>query len=167
MAEISTALIQKIREATGAGIMDIKRALEEANGEEEKALEVLKAKGLDKAAKKSEREIKAGLVGSYVHSNGKIGVLVEVGCETDFVARNEEFRSFVSDLAMQIAATDPKVVSAVDIASGDVEESEVLLNQAFIKDASKTISDLLTEKIAKIGENIQIRRFIRFELGGE
>lgn len=166
MAEITMELIQKLREATGAGVMDIKKALVEAAGDETKALEVLKSKGLDKAAKKGEREIKAGLIGSYVHANGKIGVLVEVGCETDFVARNDEFKAFAYDLAMQIAATNPKIISEEDAKnSGEVEESEILLKQAYIKDSSKTIGDLLTEKIAKIGENIKIRRFIRFELG--
>mgnify|MGYP000673609788 CR=1 FL=1 len=166
MTNKSIGLIQKIRKATGAGVMDIKRALEEAGEDEVKILEILKEKGFDKAAKRIGRELKAGLIASYIHSNGRIGALVEVGCETDFVAKNEEFRTFVSDLAMQIAATNPKVVSREEAEeSGKVADEEILLLQPFIKDQDKTIGELLTEKIAKIGENIQIKRFARFEVG--
>ena len=144
--------ILKLRESTGAGIMECKRALTDAHGNFEKAQEILKQKGLDLAQKKSGREAREGQVVSYVHAGGKIGVLVEVNCETDFVARNEIFQRFARDLAMQVAA-EP--------------EEAPLLDQKFIKDPAKTIRDYLTETIARLGENIRIRRFIRFQLGDE
>lgn len=140
----------KLRELTGAGIMECKRALAEAKGNFEKAQEVLRTKGLEVAKKKSGREVREGQVVSYVHAGGKIAALVEVGCETDFVARNEIFQRFARDLAMQVAA-QPEEVS--------------LLEQKFIKDPAKTIRDYLTETVARLGENIVIRRFVRFEIG--
>lgn len=144
--------ILKLRESTGAGIMECKRALAEAKGNFNQAQEILKQRGLDAAAKKAGREAREGQVISYVHAGGKIGVLVEVHCETDFVARNEVFQRFAKDLAMQVAAQS---------------EEAPLLDQKFIKDPTKTIRDYLTETIARLGENIQIRRFVRFEVGGE
>ena len=142
--------ILKLRESTGAGIMECKRALADAKGNLDKAQEILRQKGLDLAKKKADREVREGQVISYVHAGGKIGVLVEVNCETDFVARNEIFQRFAKDLAMQVAAQP---------------EEAPLLDQKFIKDPSKTIRDYLTETIARLGENIQIRRSIRFEVG--
>lgn len=144
--------ILKLREITGAGIMDCKRALADANGNFEKAREVLKERGLETAKKKANREVKEGQIVSYIHAGGKIGVLVEVSCETDFVARNEVFQKFSRDVAMQVAAQ---------------AEEAPLLKQKFIKDPAKTIQDYLTETIARLGENILIRRFVRFEVGGE
>lgn len=143
--------IQKLREETGAGIMECKRALEEAKGDFGKAKEILKERGALIAQKKSERVAGEGVIESYIHSNGKIGALVEINAETDFVARNPEFKEFAHDIAMQIASMDPKDV-------------EGLLEQSFIKDQSLTIRDLLHQKIAKIGENIQIKRFVRYNL---
>lgn len=144
--------ILKLRESTGAGIMECKRALTEAKGNLARAEEILKQKGLDVARKKSDREVHEGQVISYVHSGGRIGVLVEVNCETDFVARNDVFQRFARDLAMQVAAQT---------------EETPLLDQPFIKDPSKTIRDYMTETIARLGENIKIRRFVRFRLGEE
>lgn len=142
--------IVRLRESTGAGIMDCKKALADAKGDFEKAREILKKKGLDNALKKAGREAREGQVVSYVHAGGKIGVLVEINCETDFVARNELFQNFARDLAMQVAAQP---------------EEAPLLDQKFIKDPAKTVRDYLTETIARLGENIQIRRFVRFEIG--
>lgn len=144
--------ILRLRESTGAGIMECKRALVEAKGSFGKAQEILKQWGLDLAKKKGDREVREGQVISYVHAGGKIGVLVEVNCETDFVGRNEIFQRFAKDLAMQVAAQPEEVP---------------LLDQKFIKDPSKTIRDCLTETIARLGENIRIQRFVRFEVGGE
>jgi elongation factor Ts len=144
--------IVKLRELTSAGIMECKRALAEAHGNFEKAQEILKARGLEVAKKKEGREAKEGQVVSYVHAGGKIGVLIEVNCETDFVARNETFQRFARDVAMQVAAQT---------------EAVPLLEQKFIKDPAKTIRDYLTEMIAKLGENILIRRAVRFEIGEE
>jgi len=148
--EIDAELIKKIREETGVSVMDIKAALEEAGGDENAAKKILIAKGVAAAAKKSEREIKAGRIEAYVHDD-KIGVLVEIGCETDFVARNDDFKNFAHEIAMQIAATDPT--------------EETLLESEWIKDPSKTVQDLLNEIIQKLGENIKISRFVRYRLG--
>ena len=142
--------ILKLRESTGAGIMECKRALTEAKGNFDQAQQILKRKGLEVALKKSSREAREGQVISYVHAGGKIGVLVEVNCETDFVARNDIFQRFARDLAMQVAAETDEIP---------------LLEQRFIKDPSKTIKDYLTETIARLGENIRIQRFVRFQLG--
>src|SRR5690606_19705630 len=187
----------ELREKTGAGMLDCKKALEEAGGDMEKAIEILREKGLSAAAKKAGRIATEGLVDSYIHAGGRIGVLVEVNCETDFVAKNEEFKAFVKDIAMQIAASSPRYVRREDVPQEELDkEREVLraqalnegkpehivdkivegrlnkyfeevclLEQQFIKDPDKTVSELLNEKIAKIGENISIRRFVRFELG--
>ncbi len=149
--KISLEQIKKLREETGAPIMECRLALEKYEGDEKKAKEWLRAKGLEKADKKSEREVKAGRIESYTHLDGKIGVLVEVLCETDFVARNKDFKDFVHELALQVAAMAPK----------NVEE---LLKQPWIRDESKKISDLVKEKIAQFGENIVIKRFERFAL---
>lgn len=188
--------IQRLREMTGVGMTDAKKALEDSNGDFDKALEEMRIKGLAKAAKKAERVAKEGLVGSYVHS-GRIGVLVEVNCETDFVARTEDFKTFVHDISMQIAASSPQFVGEenVDektltkekelikkelkesgkpdkmidqITEGKIKkyyEEVCLLNQPYIKDPDQTVGDYLSEIVAKLGENIVIRRFSRIELG--
>lgn len=149
---IPVELIKKLREKTGAGIADCRKALEEAKGDEKKAVELLRSWGIDEAADKADREVGQGLVDTYIHAGGKVGAMVEINCETDFVARTDEFKNLVHEVAMQVSAMDPK----------DVEE---LLKQEYIRDASKTISDLVKEAIAKLGENIVIKRFMRFELG--
>lgn len=152
MTNISVELIKKLREKTGAGIADCRRALEEAKGDEKKAEELLRSWGIDKAASKADREAGQGLVETYIHGGGKVGAMVEVNCETDFVARTDEFKSLAHEIAMQVSAMN----------SVDVEE---LLKQEYIRDSSKTISDLVKEAIAKLGENIVVKRFVRFELG--
>lgn len=151
MAKVSIEDIKKLRELTGAGITDAKQALIDAGGDFDKALKAMRQKGFDKAAKRAEREARAGLIGSYVH-DGRIGVLVEVNCETDFVAKTDEFKELVKDLSLQVCSTDPK----------DVSE---LLEQEFIKDTSKTVGDVVKEANAKLGENIVVRRFSRLALG--
>jgi len=144
--------IKRLREITGAGIADSRRALEEAKGDFKEAQELVKSWGVEKAAGKSDRVVGAGLVETYIHGGGKVGAMVEVGCETDFVARTDEFKNLAHELAMQVAAMDPK----------DSKEFEA---QDWIRDPSKKIGDLVKETIAKVGENIVIKRFIRFELG--
>lgn len=199
--EITPAQVKDLREKTGAGMMDCKRALEDTSGDFEKAVEFLRKKGLAAAAKKSSRVANQGLVSSYIHAGGKIGVLVEVNCETDFVARNEGFQAFVKDIAMQIAAANPQYVRAEEVPAALIEkEKEIalaqlkqdpknankpaqvmekiiegkmkkfvdeitLVNQPFVKDPSKTITQLTGEAVGKIGENIVIKRFARFVLG--
>jgi elongation factor Ts len=197
MAEVSAQLVKELREKTGAGMMDCKKVLAEAGGDFAKAEELLRKKGLAAAAKKSSRAATEGAVASYIHMGGKIGVLVEVNCETDFVARTEGFQLLVKDIAMQIAAAAPLWVRREEvpadvvakeleiakaqmrdqkkpeailekIATGKLEkfyETYCLLEQLFVKDDKKKIQDVLTEAVAKIGENIQIRRFARFVLG--
>ena len=197
MAEISAAMVKDLREKTGAGMMDCKKALAESGGDFEKAEEFLRKKGLAAASKKASRAASEGLVQSYIHMGGKIGVLVEVNCETDFVARTEGFQLLVKDVAMQIAATAPLYVRREEvpqtvvekeleigraqareqkkpeavvekIAQGKIEKyykDVVLLEQPFVKDDKKSVQDMVTDAIAKIGENIQIRRFARFVLG--
>ena len=145
--------IKQLREKTGAGVMDAKKALEESGGDMKKAEEIIAAKGIVKAEKKADREVKSGLVYGYTHQ-GRVGVLVEVSCETDFVAKNPEFEALCKEVALQVTSMEPK----------DVGE---LLEQDYIRDGSKKIKDLVTNLIGKIGENIQVRRFVRFELGGE
>jgi elongation factor Ts len=162
---ITAEMVKSLREETGAGVMDCRRALEQADGNPAEAKRILEQQGVAKAAKKAGREANQGLVDAYIHGGGRIGVLIEVNCESDFVARNEEFKAFVHDLTMQIAAHPPKYVSRPEDADGADDEYAALLTQPFIKNPSLTIQDLLTEKIAKIGENILIRRFERFELG--
>lgn len=144
--------ILRLREETGAGIMDCKRAFADAKGDVEKAKKILRDKGIATAQKKGSREAKEGQVISYIHAGGKIGVLLEVGCETDFVARNDVFQRFARDVAMQVAAQT---------------EELPLLDQKFIKDPAKTIRDYMTETVARLGENIVIRHFIRFRVGEE
>jgi elongation factor Ts len=194
--KVNSADLTKLRELTGAGMMDCKAALSEAKGDLKTAQDIIRKKGLDIAKKKSTREAKEGQIISYIHSGGKLGVILEVNCETDFVAKNENFQSFCRDLAMQIAAAHPLFVSPENIPSEIMEREKAifldqvkdkpapvqakiiegklakryeeicLLNQKFIKDDSKTVQDVLTAMIAKIGENILVRRFVRFEVGG-
>jgi len=199
--EVTATAIKDLRERTGAGMADCKKALTETSGDMDKAIDYLRAKGLAKAAKKAGREATEGLVTSYIHAGGRIGVLVEVNCETDFVARNEDFIAFTRDVAMQIAAMAPQHVRKEEVPAAAVEheksvlvakskedpknankpeqvlgkiiEGQVskwlkeicLLDQPFVKNPDKTIDQLQQELIAKIGENIKIRRFVRFELG--
>ncbi|HYW88745.1 MAG TPA: translation elongation factor Ts [Chloroflexota bacterium] len=162
----TTELIKELREKTGAGIMECKRAIDDAIGDLSKAEQLLKERGLAKALKKLQNEANQGIVDSYIHAGGRIGALVEVNCQTDFVARNDEFRALVHDIAMQVAAMNPSRISdeeaIPDGAVGDVP----LLDQPFIKDNNRTVRDLVHEGIAKLGENIVVRRFARFELGG-
>ena len=165
--EIPAAAIKELREESGAGVMSCRNALLEAEGNIQKALEILKEQGVLKAQKKSDRSTNQGLIDSYIHG-GRIGAIIEVNCETDFVARTDEFKELVHDLAMQVAAVSPQFISQEEAAAenSDAEpESVCLLLQPFIKDPSKTIQDLITETIAKLGENIKIARFARFELG--
>ena len=194
---VSMAQIKELRERTGAGIMDCKHALEASDGDMEKAIEWLRKKGMAKAQKRAGRVASEGLVHAYIHAGGKIGVLVEVNCETDFVARTEDFQKFVKEIAMQIAATNPLVVKKEDlspqilekekeiyrqqaISSGKPErvierivegklekffEEACLLEQPYIRDDSIKVKDLLNELVAKTGEKILIRRFVRFQLG--
>jgi len=165
--EISTETIKAIREKTGAGVMDCKRALSEAKGNVDEAVSIITKKGLAIANKKVDRETSQGLIETYVHAGGKIGVMVEVNCETDFVARTDEFKNLAHDIALQIAAMSPKYISADEVhAEEDINKEEsCLLLQPCIKDPAKTIQNLVTETIAKTGENIKINRFVRFELG--
>jgi len=197
VAEISANAVKELREKTGAGMMDCKKALAEAGGDFTKAEEVLRKKGLSAAAKKAARVATEGAVASYVHMGGKIGVLVEVNCETDFAARNEAFQTLVKDVAMQIAASSPLyvrreevpadvVAKELEIAKAQAREQKkpepiiekiaqgkldkyykefCLLEQPFVKDDKKSVQDMITEQVAKIGENIQVRRFARFVLG--
>ena len=146
--------IKKLRQKTGAGIADVRRALEESGGDFKKAEGLLKSWGAEIASKKKDRATGQGLVETYIHSGGKVGAMVEVNCETDFVAKTDEFKNLAHEVVMQIAAMDP----------ADVEE---LSKQEYIRDSSKTIDDLVKEVIAKVGENIVVKRFIRFELGGQ
>lgn len=164
---ITTADIKALRELTGAGIMDSKRALEEAGGDIERAQDILRQKGIASAAKKSDRETEQGVIESYIHSGGRIGAMVEANCETDFVARTEDFKALAHDIAMQIAAMNPKFIDESEIPDGeDVDPQEsCLLQQPFIKDPGMTIEELIKELIGKLGENIRIRRFARFSLG--
>jgi elongation factor Ts len=160
--------VKKLRDLTGAGVMDCKRALEESGGSVDKAVALLREKGVARAEKRAGRETGQGLVESYIHAGGRIGVLVEVNCETDFVARTEDFKRLAHDIAMQIAGIPTTlVINEEDLpadAEGTIEET-VLLKQPFIKDGSRTIESLVKDAIAKTGENIQIRRFARYELG--
>ena len=158
----NTELIKQLRDLTSAGVMDCKRALEESDGDVSKAEKLLKDQGIASAAKKASRETDQGVIETYVHSGGRIAAIVEVNCETDFVARTDEFSSLAHDIAMQIAAMDPATVGG-DEPEANPEES--LLLQPFIKDPSKSIQDLINETVGKLGENIRVRRFQRFSLG--
>ncbi|MQG88511.1 MAG: translation elongation factor Ts [SAR202 cluster bacterium] len=165
---VSAAQVKELRDKTGAGIMDSKRALEESDGDITKAEEILNQKGLASAAKKADRETSEGLVVSYIHTGGRVGALVELNCETDFVARTEDFESLGRNIAMQVAAMSPLHVDRESVPEGadHVKEESLLLEQEYIRDSSMKISDLLKATIGKLGENIRIRRFSRFELGG-
>jgi elongation factor Ts len=201
MAEINAAAIKALREKTGAGMMECKKALLEADGNEARGIEILRERGLASAKKKEGRVAAEGVVGSYIHMGGKVGVLVEVNCETDFVARGEEFQQLVKDIAMHIAAAEPRHISREEVASDTLDkereiaraqakndpknankpdqvidrivegrlnkfyEEFVLLDQPFIKDPAKTVGELVTEKIAKTGEKVTIRRFARYKMG--
>lgn len=164
---ISATDVKELRELTGAGMLDCKKALEETAGDLEKATELLRKKGFAQAAKRAERATAEGLVHAYVHHNNRYGALIEVNCESDFVARTQEFLDLVQQLALQVAGANPLYVSAEDIPAGEkADPKEVcLLLQPFIKDESKTVEDLINETRAKTGENIRVRRFARFELG--
>jgi elongation factor Ts len=192
---ISSELVKKLRDTTNAGMMDCKKALVEAKGDLEAAIAILRKKGAASASKKAGREAKEGVIGSYIHAGDKVGVLVEINCETDFVARNESFRSFVKDVTLQVAAATPLFVkrdevpanliaTEREVAAGQVQgkpaavvekiiagkldkyySTVCLLEQTFVKDNTKTINDLLNAKIAELGENIVIRRFSRFQVG--
>jgi elongation factor Ts len=165
--EITTEMIKELRQKTSAGIMDCKRALEDSNGDGTQAEQILKAKGIASAAKKAERDTNQGTIATYIHSGGRIGSMVEINCETDFVARTDDFNNLTHDIAMQVAAMSPIYVSQEDIPSGSNENPEevCLLSQSFIKDPAKSIQDLINETVGKLGENIRIRRFKRFSLG--
>lgn len=165
--EVTTAMVKELREQTGAGVMDAKRALEEASGDMQKATTILRERGIAAAAKRADREVRNGVVESYIHAGGRIGVLVEVNCETDFVANTAEFRQLARDVAMQVAAMNPQVVAPED-RKPEMEGSDeevCLVSQPFIRDASRTIGDLVRDTIARTGENVRVNRFVRFELG--
>jgi elongation factor Ts len=165
--EVTTAQVRELREATGAGVMDCKRALQESGGDMKKAAEILRERGLSVAEKKSHRATEQGLVECYIHAGGRIGAMVEVNCETDFVARTDDFRTLARELAMQVAAIGPLSVSKEDLpanAEGEPEEL-CLLCQPYIRDPDRTVQDIVNDVIAKTGENVQVRRFARFELG--
>ena len=195
--EITTATVKELRSVTGAGVLDCKNALEEANGDFDKAVELLKKKGLAAAAKRAGRAAKDGIIGHYVHMDGRVAALVEVNCETDFVARTEEFQTLAHDLAMQVVAGQPRYLSREDVPAEVLEEERAkyraemqdagkpehiidrivegklqkfytevcLLEQPFIKDDDLTVKDLIAQTIARTGENIRVRRFVRYELG--
>ena len=197
MAEITAAHIKELRESTGAGLMDCKKALKETDGDLQKATEFLRKKGLAAAAKKAGRIATEGVVTSYVHSNNRVGVLLEINCETDFVAKTDDFKQFANDGAMQIAAMNPDCVRREEMDTSLLEKERevlreralgegkpekmvdkivdgqinkfykerVLLEQAFVKESKMSIEDLQKELVAKLGENVQIRRFVRYELG--
>lgn len=201
MADITASAVKQLREKTGAGMMECKNALVEAEGNEEKAIEILRKRGLASAKKREGRIAAEGIVGQYIHMGGKVGVLVEVNCETDFVARGEEFQQLVKDIAMHVAAAEPRYVSREDVPADALEkereiakaqarndpknankpdqvidkivegrlhkfyEESVLMDQPFVKAPEKTVGELVTEKIAKTGERITIRRFTRYKMG--
>lgn len=201
MGDITAGAVKSLREKTGAGMMECKNALTEAGGNEEQAIEILRKRGLASAKKREGRIAAEGAVGSYIHMGGKVGVLVEVNCETDFVARGEEFQQLIKDIAMHIAAAEPRYVERAEVPNGALDkereiaraqakndpknaskpdqvidkivegrlnkfyEEAVLLDQPFVKDPAKTVGELVTEKIAKTGEKITIRRFSRYKMG--
>ena len=165
---VTTSDIKKLREETGAGVMDAKRALEEASGDFAQAKELIRQQGIASAAKRADRATSEGVVEAYIHGGGRIGALVEVQCETDFVARTDTFKQLARDVAMQVAAMNPLALTPEDVpadAPGNAED-HALLKQAFIRDSSQTIEDLVQAAVGQTGENIQIGRFARFELGG-
>jgi elongation factor Ts len=164
---ISTEAIRELRDRTGAGIMDVKRALEAADGDMKQAEDALREKGIAKAASKSDRSTAEGLVDTYIHAGGRIGAMVELNCETDFVARTPEFIELAHNIAMQIAAMSPEYVSSEDMPADEVRKAEevCLMDQAFIKDSSKSIADLILEVRSRVGENVRVKRIMRFGLG--
>ena len=194
---IDANLVKQLRDQTGAGFMDCKKALVECEGDFEKSVDHLRAKGLALAARKSEREASEGLVGAYIHGGNKIGVLLEVNCETDFVARTEEFQALVKDLSMQIAAASPRYVGREEVGEGELErekaiyrqqaaelnkpeavlvkivdgkmerfyEETCLMEQTFVKEPTRRVKDLIQDAIARLGENIRVRRFVRYSVG--
>ena len=166
-ADVPAALVKELRERTGAGVMDCKSALEETEGDLERAAAVLQERGVAFAEQRAHRETTQGLVECYIHAGGRIGAMVEVNCETDFVARTDDFKALAHELAMQIAATNPLSVSEDDLPSGaEGDPAELcLLRQPYIRDNSRTVDEVVKDVIAKTGENIRIRRFARFELG--
>ncbi len=159
--------IKALRQITGAGVMDSKRALEEAGGDIKKAEEILRQQGIASAAKKANRETNQGLVESYIHSGGRIGAIVEVNCETDFVARTDDFKALAHSLAMQIAAMSPSYVDESAVPEDETVDAaqDCLLQQPFIRDPAMTVQDLVNETVGKLGENVRVRRFTRFSLG--
>lgn len=161
MSGISAQDVQALRQQTGAGVMDVKKALLDANGNADKAKTLLDERGLAKAAKKGDREAADGVIHSYIHGNRRIGVLLELNCETDFVARNEEFLALANDICLHIAASNPVTIES----EGD--EATALLTQPFVKDPSRTVTEAIKALITKLGENIQVARFTRYELGDE
>jgi elongation factor Ts len=164
---VSAEDVKKLRDLTGAGMLDCKKALEETAGDFEEAKDILRRKGFEAAAKRAERSTAEGVIHSYIHHNSRLGVLVEINCESDFVARTEDFRKLAQQIALQIAGRNPIYISQDDMtdgAEGDPKEVCLLL-QAFVQDESRTVQDLLSETISKTGENIRVRRFARFELG--
>jgi len=165
--EISVEAVKALRDRTAAGIMECKRALEQSNGDLNGAEEILRERSLASATKKASRSTDQGLVESYIHSGGLMGAMVEVNCETDFVARTTEFKELAHDLAMQVAAMSPVYVDTDDIPQGEEASAQeaCLMQQPFIKDPSKSVQDLVTETVAKVGENVRVKRFIRFSLG--
>lgn len=165
--EITTAMIKELREMTGCGVMDAKRALEETKGDMKAAAALIRERGAAAAAKRADRETSNGVVDSYIHAGGRIGVLVEVNCETDFVANTEGFRTLARNIAMQIAAMNPLVISRDD-RTPEIEGSDeevCLLSQPYIRDPGRTIDDLIKDQVASTRENIRVRRFVRYELG--
>jgi elongation factor Ts len=197
--EITTEMIKELREATGCGILDCRSALREADGDFEKAGDILREKGLAKAAKRAGREASEGVIEVYTHGDGRLAVMLEINCETDFVGRSEGFRELAHELALQIAAANPLYLTEEDIPAEDIEhessiaaaraaeegkpekiipkivegfikkykEETVLLNQAYIRDGSKTVQDLINEQVVKLGEKVVVRRFVRWALGEE
>jgi len=165
--EITTEMVKELRSQSGAGIMECRNVLIEVEGNLQKALKVLKERGLLKAEKRADRATTQGLVEAYIHTGGRIGALVEVNCETDFVARTDEFKELAHNLAMQVAAQAPRYVAKEEIPEGADIDPQVacLLLQPYIKDPARTVRDVVAEVIAKVGENIRVSRFARFELG--
>jgi elongation factor Ts len=197
MVEITAELVKKLRERTGAGMMDCKKALEKSDGDMQKAVDVLREKGMATAAKRSGRVANEGIIYSYIHPGDRLGVILEINCETDFVARTDDFRTLAKDIAMQVAATNPLVISREDLKEESIQKEKdiyraqaksqnkpekvvdriiqgklekyfqevCLLEQPFIKDEHKTVQERITDTIAKLGENISVKRFARFRVG--
>ena len=159
--------IKALREVTGAGVMDSKKALEETGGDMKKAEEFLRQQGIASAAKKANRATNQGIIQSYIHSGGRIGAIIELNCETDFVARTDDFQGLANNLAMQIAAMSPTYVDESDVPEGEATDpsQDCLMQQSFIRDPSRTVQDMVNETVGRLGENIRVRRFKRFSLG--